>query len=188
MMSEYQYYEFCSLYTPLTADARNEMYSLTSRAKVNTHTASYVYNYGEFRGDPKRLLRKYFDIFFYLTNWGTFQLMFKYPEHEVDISRLVKYCMKDVISCEIQTPSILLDIHFHQEEEFGWVEGEGMLAEILPLYEEIKLGNYQFLHLIQAINQEDAPGAAFDKSQWTLSATQAAFLKYAGIDDKIKKE
>lgn len=62
-MSEYQYYEFCSISKPLTREARMEMASLSSRAKVSTHGASYVYNYGDFKGDPKQLLLKHFDVF-----------------------------------------------------------------------------------------------------------------------------
>ncbi len=47
-MSEYQYYEFYRINTPLSAAARTEMISLSSRAKVGTHNASHVYNYGDF--------------------------------------------------------------------------------------------------------------------------------------------
>lgn len=50
-MSEYQYYEFCSLHSPLSAAARKEMEALSSRTRVGTHNASYVYHYGDFRGN-----------------------------------------------------------------------------------------------------------------------------------------
>ncbi|MCW5590456.1 MAG: hypothetical protein KIT27_12460, partial [Legionellales bacterium] len=69
-MSEYQYYEFCSINKPLSTEARKEMLSLSSRASVGTHTASYVYNYGDFRGKPKQLVLKHFDVFFYISNFG----------------------------------------------------------------------------------------------------------------------
>jgi hypothetical protein len=63
-MSEYQYYEFCRITTPLSSEARKEMVSLSSRAQVSTHGASYVYNYGDFRGNPEQLVLKHFDVFF----------------------------------------------------------------------------------------------------------------------------
>lgn len=81
-MSEYQYYEFCKTHKPLSIYARNEMQALSSRAKITTHGASYEYNYGDFRGDPKALLLKHFDIFFYISNWGCIQLMFKYKTQD----------------------------------------------------------------------------------------------------------
>ncbi|EKD72555.1 MAG: hypothetical protein ACD_45C00643G0004 [uncultured bacterium] len=65
-MSEYQYYEFCSITSPISSEARKAMRSLSSRANVSTHGVSYTYNYGDFKGEPKKLLLKYFDVFFIL--------------------------------------------------------------------------------------------------------------------------
>jgi hypothetical protein len=31
---------------------------------------NHVYNYGDFRGKPKELLLKRFDVFFYISNFG----------------------------------------------------------------------------------------------------------------------
>ena len=87
-MSEYQYHEFCSIHQPLSAAARKKMNSLSSRAQVGTHNASYVYNYSDFRGNPKQLLLKYFDVYFYIASWGTVQLMFKYLSTQVDLKKL----------------------------------------------------------------------------------------------------
>src|SRR5208282_745549 len=97
-MSGYQYYEFCRIKAPISQKAREEMASLSSRANVGTHGASYVYNYGDFRGDSKKLLLKYFDVFFYISNYGTIQLMFKYKLGQVNIEELKKYDIKHVIS------------------------------------------------------------------------------------------
>src|SRR5690348_13842640 len=111
-MSEYQYYEFCKINTPLSTETRKEMYSLSSRAKVSTHGASYVYNYGDFRGNAEDLLLKHFDVFFYISNWGCIRLMFKYTTQEVDAGKLKKYCIKHIIDCKIQGSYVLLDINF----------------------------------------------------------------------------
>lgn len=92
-MSEYQYYEFCCISEPLSAEARREMHSLSSRAQVGTHGAHYVYNYGDFRGEPEALLLKYFDVFFYIANWGTLQLSFKYSVQDINIAEVKKFCI-----------------------------------------------------------------------------------------------
>lgn len=184
-MSEYQYYEFCSLYSPLSSSARKEMEALSSRACVNTHTASYVYHYGDFRGKIKQLLLKYFDVFFYISNWGTLRLMFKYSVPQVDMDELKKHCIKDVISCKTHGEYIILDVQVSDEEGFGWTEGEGLLPEFLPLHEEIKAKNYQFLRLVAAINdeltgeKENALEAMIADSE--LSSAQAAFLNSVGL-------
>lgn len=113
-----------------------------------------VYNYGDFRGKPKELVLKYFDVFFYISNFGTIQLIFKYKNHQVDIDELKKYSIRYVINCEQYDDDILLEISLSNEEGFGWVEGEGWLADFLPIYDEIKAKDYRFLHLIKAINDK----------------------------------
>ncbi|HEY5864442.1 MAG TPA: hypothetical protein VI542_02655 [Candidatus Tectomicrobia bacterium] len=49
-MSEYQYYEFQAIDRPLSADQQAQVATLSSRAHVTAHMASFVYNYGDFRG------------------------------------------------------------------------------------------------------------------------------------------
>lgn len=185
LMSEYQYYEFCSLHSPLSAAARKEMSALSSRAQVGTHSASYVYHYGDFRGNPKALLLKYFDVFFYSSNWGTIRLMFKYPTQAIEREKLKKYCIKQVISCQAQGDFVVLNMAINNEDGFGWIEGEGLLAAFLPLYEELQSKNYQFLQLIKAIHDELTSGKentlASVLADMKLSAAQSAFLEHTGV-------
>jgi hypothetical protein len=190
-MSEYQYYEFCSLNAPLSQEARKTMAALSSRAKVGTHGASYVYHYGDFRGNPKQLLLKYFDVFFYIANWGTVKLMFKYPIKQVDVNKLKNYCIKGVISCKQDVRHVLLDIYLHKEEGWGWIEGkgEGKLPDILPLYDEIKRKNYKFLSLVSAINDEFSSEKenslkTFSKKNTSLSSPQRAFLDILELNNQ----
>jgi hypothetical protein len=180
-MGEYQYYEFCKINAPLTADARKEMYSLSSRAKITTHGASYVYNYGNFLGNPKNLLLKYFDVFFYISKWGCIQLMFKYSIQEINANVLKEYCANQIINCIIHDSHILLDINFNNEDGFGWVEGEGILPDLLPIYEEIKSGDYQFLQLVANIDNENI-NSSVKNHNFVLSQAQEAFFKYAEVD------
>lgn len=185
-MSEYQYYEFCRINTPLSSEARKEMASLSSRAQVSTHGASYVYNYGDFRGKPKQLVLKHFDVFFYISNFGTVKLLFKYPIHQINTEEIKKYCIKHVISTEIHDEYILLDIDINNEDGFGWTEGEGILPDLLPLYDEIKSGNYQFLKLVNSIyekfnGKENAINTIINKKN-ILSAAQERFIECIGVD------
>ena len=184
-MSEYQYYEFCSLYSPLSAAARQEKEALSSRAQVGTHNASYVYHYGDFRGKVEALLLKYFDVLFYIANWGTIRFIFKYPMKQVDMEELKKYHIKDVISCKEEGDYAVLDVHVQNEEGFGWTEGEGLLSEFLPLYEEIKSKNYQFLKLVKAINDEltgeKENALSLMLAGTKLSSAQTVFLDNIGL-------
>jgi len=76
-MSEYQYYEFRSIDRPLSARQMDELRKVSSRARITPGGFVNDYNYGDFRGDPDKLIDKYFDAFLHLANWGTRWLMLR---------------------------------------------------------------------------------------------------------------
>ena len=81
-------------------------------------------------------------------------MTFKYNISQIDINEIKKYCIVDVIDCEQYGEDILLDINIQNEDGFGWTEGEGLLPDLLPLYDEIKDKNYQFLRIVADVNNE----------------------------------
>ena len=78
-MSEYQYYELRCDDRPLSAKQMEQLRKISSRAQITPSSFVNVYNYGDFRGDPNKLIDKYFDAFLYLANWGTRWLMLHVP-------------------------------------------------------------------------------------------------------------
>ena len=79
-MSEYQYYEFQSIDRRLTQSEQEALSQLSSRAQISSTRAIFVYSYGDLPGKEKQLLVKYFDAMFYIANWGSLQLMFRFPK------------------------------------------------------------------------------------------------------------
>jgi hypothetical protein len=69
-MSEYQYYEFLALDQPLTDKQRAELRSLSTRAEISATRFVNEYHWGNFTGDPRMMMERYFDAFLYLANWG----------------------------------------------------------------------------------------------------------------------
>ena len=65
-MSEYQYYEFQAVDRPLTNEQMAELRALTSRATITPTRLVNVYHWGDFKGDPLRLMERYFDPFRFL--------------------------------------------------------------------------------------------------------------------------
>ena len=53
--------------------------STTSSASLTPTSFVNTYHWGDFRGDPRQLMAKYFDAFLYLANWGTRHLMIRLP-------------------------------------------------------------------------------------------------------------
>jgi hypothetical protein len=146
-MSEYQYYEFQAIDRPLTPKEQDEIRKLSSRVQLTPSQAIFLYNYGDFRGNPEKLLTQYFDMMFYIANWGTWQLMFRFPKAIANPEWFQPYEIKHTITVSTTPQYIILDVHINEEEGIGWVEGEGWLPRLLPLRDELLRGDLRLLYL-----------------------------------------
>ncbi|MEG4577749.1 hypothetical protein QUA56_34565 [Microcoleus sp. N3A4] len=147
-MSEYQYYEFQSVDRRLTQSEQEALSQLSSRAQISSSRAIFVYSYGDLPGQEKQLLIKYFDAMFYIANWGSLQLMFRFPKGLIDIELMQKYCVEDIVEVSEINNFVILEISINEEEGFdGWIEGEGNLSSLIGLRQEILQGDYRLLYL-----------------------------------------
>ncbi len=146
-MSEYQYYEFQALDRPLTQAERAAISQLSSRVKPTATSASFTYSYGDFPGEPKKLLAQYFDVMYYIANWGTQQLAFRLPKSLISQEAIAPYCVEGCISLSFSGDWAILDWQFGNEEGFGWIEGEDTLCELIGLRQEILQQDYRGLYL-----------------------------------------
>jgi hypothetical protein len=127
-MSTYQYYEFQAIDRPLTTTEKAEIGKQSSRAAVDSRKAVFLYNYSDFRGKPVELLKQYFDIHYYIANWGTQQLMFRFPRQAINPTLLEPYLLEDSIELDLNAEWAILRWELDYEPgSFGWVEGEGTL-------------------------------------------------------------
>ncbi len=166
-MSEYQYYEWQAIDRPLNADEIAEVEDLSSHMETVTPTQAIVtYSYGDFKHNEEEVLLKYFDAFLYLANWGSRQLMFRFPKDAVSIADLQAYVVEDHIRVSEHGQYIILDIHLHEEEGLGWIEGEGILSRLVPLREQILQEDYRLLYLawLKAVTLE-TPGKSYDAEE-----------------------
>lgn len=156
-MSEYQYYEFQTIDRPLTKAEQQAVSLLSSRVQLSSTKAIFTYSHGDFRGDPKDLLIQYFDAMFYMANWGTLQLMFRFPKGLIDVERMQKYCIEDLIAVSEINNFVILEISMEDDEGFEWIEGEGNLSSLIGLRQEILQGDYRLLYLawLKAISYLD---------------------------------
>lgn len=194
-MSEYQYYEFQALDRPLTQAQRDAISRLSSRVKPTATTAQFTYSHGDFPGDPQEILAQYFDVMYYIANWGTQQLTFRFPQSLISQTEIAPYCLEDCISLSWSGDWAILDWQFNTEEGLGWIEGEGTLSELLELRQEILQQDYRGLYLAWlkaiALSPEYAD---IDKTQLEppvppglhqLSPAQNAFSEIFGLDKNL---
>ncbi len=146
-MSTYQYYEFQALDRPLTEKEQDYIHTLSSRVQVNRTQAIFLYNYGDFRGQPKQVLEKCFDIMLYTANWGSRQLMLRLPKSLINPAELEPYQVPDGIEISTTEQSVIVDINIQDEDLNGWTEGEGLLPKMLSLRDDLLQGDYRVLYL-----------------------------------------
>ena len=196
-MSEYQYYEFRAIDRPLNTEQKEKVSSLSSRASVTSHQASFVYNYGDFRGNVKQLMTNYFDVMMYMANWGSRRLMFRIPSSLIDMKQIRAFFAFEEIDhwSSKDKKSIILDLNFQDEDQADWTEGEGWLDELIDLREELIQGDFRVLYLAWLKAAKDAleigemekdtlePPVPCQLKQ--LSSAQKAYVKFLDIDEAM---
>jgi hypothetical protein len=146
-MSEYQYYEFLALDRPLTDKQRAELRSISTRAEITATRFVNEYQWGDFKGDPRKLMERYFDAFLYLANWGTRRLMFRLPRGVLDSKTAERYCYTDTASL-IETGShLILSLYVDREPDDYWDQPGGQLAAMVQARAELAAGDLRLLYL-----------------------------------------
>jgi hypothetical protein len=194
-MSEYQYYEFQTIDRPLTPKEQTEIKELSSRVKLTPTQAIFLYNYGSFHNQPEEVLAKYFDAMFYIANWGTWQLIFRFPKAIVNPKWFQPYDLPDAITITQTAKYIILNIEIHEEEGLsGWVEGEGWLPELLPLRDDLLGGDLRLLYLVWLRVSPALAGEALDEDPVEppipanlsqLSPALKEFIKLVELDSDL---
>ena len=100
-MSEYQYYEFLAVDRPLDERAQAEVRSLSTRAEITATSFVNEYHWGDFRGNPSELMRRYYDAHLYLASWGTRQVMLRLPSTVLELDVAEQYCVGDQVTAQI---------------------------------------------------------------------------------------
>jgi hypothetical protein len=198
-MSEYQYYEFLALDKPLSASAIDEVRALSSRVKPTPTQAVFTYSHGDFSGDPLKLLAKHYDVMLYLANWGSKQLALRFPKAAIDQQALQPYYYgAEEIELTSTEQHVILNIAFHEGEGMGWIEGEGLLAPMVPLRDDILRGDLRALYLAWLLSAWRLTGGEFDDEEsgdpieplvppglGELGKAHQAFIEFFEIDQDL---
>lgn len=171
-MSEYQYYEFRTLHRQLTPAQRAAVDKLSSHGNTTSTSFSVDYSYGDFKHNEREVLARYFDVFFYIANWGSTQLMFRFPRELIDIRSLEPYCIEGRLTVDHQTvaDSLILSFEFNDEGGYDWIEGEDQLDGVIGLYDAILGGDYRALYLAWLGTIQDGTDDSEELEDDTLEA------------------
>jgi hypothetical protein len=148
-MSEYQYYEFQAIDRPLTREEMAELRSCSSRARINSTRFTNEYHWGDFKGDRKELMKRYFDAHLYTSNFGTRVFCLRFPTGWIDPEMIVPYQVKGAL--EVAKTGTHLILSFLLDTEPGEYdedeENEGVLADLLPIRGALAAGDLRSLYI-----------------------------------------
>ena len=189
-MSEYQYYEFQAIDRPLTEADRQALRGLSTRARITATSFTNSYEWGDFKGDPSRLMERWFDLHLYLANWGQRRLMIRLPKGLVDRDLLDAFLGEvDCASLESSGENLILDINRDEVEFEDWDDGSGWLGALAPLRAAVLGGDLRLFYLIWLTAVEEGV-FEYDEPEpmagiGPMSASLEAFSEFFGIDPDL---
>ena len=193
-MSEYQYYEFLSIDRPLKEDDMAELRALSTRATITPVSFINEYNWGDFKGNPDKLMQRYFDAHVYVANWMTAIFMVRLP-----IEALTRETAKALAApylLDIKPTKTHWIITWSLEESenydrFGMEDGRGWMARLAPVRDELLRGDLRSLYIgwLPAVAGEmmddDEMEPLFVSGLASLTAAQQALAEFLEVDPDL---
>jgi hypothetical protein len=148
-MSEYQYYEFQAVDRPLTAGEQRELRALSTRARITATSFVNSYEWGDFKGNPSRLVEHMFDLHLYLSNWGSRRFFLRLPKKLVDRIWLNGVLSEvDCLETRIVGEHLIIEITRDELDVEDFDDGAGQLAALAPLRAKILAGDLRMFYLL----------------------------------------
>jgi len=189
-LSEYQYYEFQAIDRPLTDADRQALRALSTRARITATSFTNSYEWGDFKGDPAKLMERWFDLHLYMANWGSRRLMIRLPKRLVNRPFLDRFLGDaDCARLQVAGENLIIDIWRDEVEFEDWSDATGWLAALAPLRADVLAGDLRLFYLLwltaveadawQADEPEPMPGIG------PMTASLEAFAAFFGLDPDL---
>jgi hypothetical protein len=190
-MSEYQYYEFQAIDRPLDRVVQEELRAISSRATISATSFVNEYHWGDFKGNPRQFMERWFDLHLYFANWGTRRLMMRVPRRFLDPNDLSPF-IRELDWVEIWTAGVnlIIDINRDEEAEYGLYDEEqtdsSWLAGLAPLRTDVLSGDLRMFYLLWlvAVQEDLVPDEAEEPLAGIgpLSGTLESFAEFLIVD------
>ena len=193
-MSEYQYYEFLSIDRPLTADEMAELRSLSSRAMITPVSFTNEYNWGDFKGNPAKLMERYFDAHVYVANWMTAIWMVRLPIDVLTEATAKAVAVSGILDVRPTNTHWIITWRLEESENydrFSMEDGRGWMARLAPLRDELLHGDLRSLYIgwLAAVAvemmDEDEVEPIFVSGLGSLTVAQQALAEFLEVDPDL---
>jgi hypothetical protein len=149
-MSEYQYYEFLAIDRLLTEDEMAELRELSTRAAITPVSFTNEYNWGDFKGDPGKLMQRYFDAHVYVANWMTAIFMVRLPMEALTRETAEAVAVPYLLDIKATRTHWIIKWSLEESENydrFGMEDGRGWMARLAPVRDELLRGDLRSLYI-----------------------------------------
>jgi hypothetical protein len=187
-MSEFQYYEFVAIDRPLSARAQQELRACSSRATITSTRFVNSYHWGDLKANPSAWVDKYFDAFLYFANWGSRELVLRFPRKQLPFATAKQYASGEAASVRSKGQHVMLELLSEDESGDGFEPAEGVLGAITPIRNEIARGDHRALYVAWLLNVqhgcvgEDEPEPPCPPGLSELSASLEALVEFLRLD------
>lgn len=148
-MSEYEYYEFLAIDKSLDDGALLALRALSSRARITRANFSVHYNWGNFKGKPDEMMKRWFDLHVFV-GMGSRRLMIRLPKRLVDHTRWERLLNGTGLAEILDAgENFILDIHQELEptDYYEFDEGDAWMPELAPLRSDLLAGDLRLAYL-----------------------------------------
>jgi hypothetical protein len=190
-VSEYQYYEFLAVDRPLSEAQRAQLRALSTRAEITATRFTNEYQWGDFRGDPRKMMEQYFDAHLYFANWGTRRLMLRVPRAALDTKTAEQYLYGDTAaSFTVTGEHLIIDLYADREPDDYWEETPD-LGSMVGVRSELIAGDCRLLYLawLFAVQHDEVDDEATEPpvpaGLAELSAPLEAVVEFLEIDEDL---
>jgi len=193
-MSEYQYYEFLAIDRPLTEEEISALRALSSRAHITPVSFTNHYEWGDFKGNPDKLMELFFDAHVYVANWRTAIFKVRVPIEAIPGNVVKEMAVPDFLDFKATKTHWIITWSVNESENddrFGMENGHGWMARLAPVREEILSGDMRSLYIgwlpavtWEMIDDDEMEPLAME-GLGSLSAAQKALAEFLEVDEDL---
>ena len=193
-MSEYQYYEFLAIDRPLTSKEMSTLRALSTRADITPVSFTNEYQWGDFKGNPDDLMRRFFDAHVYVANWMTAIFMVRLPIEAIPKKTTEAIVVDSVLEFDATKTHWVITWCLDESENydrFGMEDGRGWMARLAPVRDELLRGDIRSLYIgwLAAVTREMVDDDDLEplsiEGLGNLTAAQQALAEFLEVDDDL---
>lgn len=190
-MSEYQYYEFLAIDRPLSEDEIGALRALSTRATITPVSFTNEYNWGDLKGDPEKLMQRYFDAHVYVANWMSALFMLRLPIEALSNDAVKAMAVPYFLDIKANKTHWVITWSLESSEDydrFGMDDGRGWMARLSPVRDELLRGDLRSLYIgwLTAVTGEmmddDEVEPLVLSGLQSLTAAQQALAEFLEVD------